>query len=160
MDSDKMQTLSDSMFAFHRLYNEKVSRRVRPVHSELLTPVELLLVSIVSEREKITMSELVERAMMSKQQATKVINQLEKKKLVCRRRLDDNRRVVWLACTRQARTLLQTVYTGMSDEMAAIFGQLDDESLESYLQAVQTMNRILQLLPVGKCECPPAEKNE
>lgn len=89
-----MQALSDSMFAFHRLYNEKVSRRMRPVHSELITPVELLLVSIVSEREKITMGELVERAMMSKQQATKVINQLEKKKLVCRRRLDDNRRVV------------------------------------------------------------------
>ena len=159
MDSDKMQALSDSMFAFHRLYNEKVSRRMRPVHSELITPVELLLVSIVSEREKITMGELVERAMMSKQQ-TKVINQLEKKKLVCRRRLDDNRRVVWLECTRQARALLQTVYTGISGEMAAIFGQLDDEALDAYLQAVRTMNRILQLLPVGKCECPPAEKNE
>lgn len=160
MDSNKIRTLSDSMFAFHRLYNEKVSRRVRPLHSELITPVELLLVSIVSERGKITMGELVERAMMSKQQATKVINQLEKKKLVCRKRLDDNRRVVWLECTRQARPLLETVYTGMSDEMAAIFGQLDEESLEAYLHAVQTMNRILELLPVGKCECLSPGKDE
>ena len=31
---------------------------------------------------------------------------------------------------------------------------------DQYLQAVRTMTRILDLLPVGKCECPPAEKNE
>ena len=98
------------------------------------------------------MSELCERAMMRKQQVTQNVNQLETKNLVVRVRTSENRRVVWLEPTEQAYEIAREVQQALVGELSRIFGQLKDDSLEESLQAMRTINRILERFPSGAAE--------
>ncbi len=93
------------------------------------------------------MSELCERAMMRKQQVTQTVNQLEDKSLVVRVRNNENRRVVWLEPTEQALEIAREVQRALVEELSRIFGQLKDDSLQESLQAMRTINHILERFP-------------
>ena len=147
--SDQNRQLSREMLTFHRLYNEKVSRRIRAVHVDALSQVEFLLLAIVLEDNGIPMSELVIRSTMKKQQVNRVVNQLEEKGMVTRQRSQQNRRMVQLVPTETAIALQKQVTEDVEGELAGLFAQLDAQTLDQYLQAIQTINDILEKFPVG-----------
>lgn len=146
------QEMGREMLRFHRLYGEKISRRFRQLHIDRLSQTEYLLLAIIVERKHLPMSELCERAMMRKQQVTQNVNQLENKNLVLRVRTSENRRVVWLEPTEQAYEIVREVQQALVGELSRIFGQLKDDSLEESLQAMRTINRILERFPSGAAE--------
>lgn len=146
------QEMGREMLRFHRLYGEKISRRFRQLHIDRLSQTEYLLLAIIVERKHLPMSELCERAMMRKQQVTQKVNQLETKNLVVRVRTSENRRVVWLEPTEQAYEVAREVQQALVGELSRIFGQLKDDSLEESLQAMRTINRILERFPSGAAE--------
>ena len=146
------QEMGREMLRFHRLYGEKISRRFRQLHIDRLSQTEYLLLAIIVERKHLPMSELCERAMMRKQQVTQKVNQLETKNLVVRVRTSENRRVVWLEPTEQAYEIAREVQQALVGELSRIFGQLKDDSLEESLQAMRTINRILERFPSGAAE--------
>ena len=146
------QEMGREMLRFHRLYGEKISRRFRQLHIDRLSQTEYLLLAIIVERKHLPMSELCERAMMRKQQVTQTVNQLENKNLVLRVRTSENRRVVWLEPTEQAYEIAREVQQALVGELSRIFGQLKDDSLEESLQAMRTINRILERFPSGAAE--------
>ena len=82
MQEEITSQLSRQMLLFHRLYSEKISRRFRALHMDATSQAEFLLMAIVTEHGEIPMSELCDRAMMLKQQVTRLVNQLEEKGLV------------------------------------------------------------------------------
>ena len=142
--------LSRQMLVFHRLYNEKISKRFRATHTATISQTEFLLMSIVIECGQIAMSDLCERAMMLKQQVTKTVNQLEEKGLVVRERGETNRRTVHVRATEAAHALQREVVAAVHEELTRIFSQLDQQTAGEYLGAIQTINRILEQFPVGK----------
>ena len=146
------QEMGREMLRFHRLYGEKISRRFRQLHIDRLSQTEYLLLAIIVERKHLPMSELCERAMMRKQQVTQNVNQLENKNLVLRVRTSENRRVVWLEPTEQAYEIAREVQQALVGELSRIFSQLKDDSLEESLQAMRTINRILERFPSGTAE--------
>ena len=146
------QEMGKEMLRFHRLYGEKISRRFRQLHIDRLSQTEYLLLAIIVERKYLPMSELCERAMMRKQQVTQTVNQLEDKSLVVRVRNSENRRVVWLEPTEQALEVAREVQRALVEELSRIFGQLKDDSLEESLQAMRTINRILERFPSGSAD--------
>lgn len=146
------QEMGREMLRFHRLYGEKISRRFRQLHIDRLSQTEYLLLAIIVERKHLPMSELCERAMMRKQQVTQNVNQLETKNLVVRVRTSENRRVVWLEPTEQAYEIAREVQRALVGELSRIFGQLKDDLLEESLQAMRTINRILERFPPGAAE--------
>ena len=146
------QEMGKELLRFHRLYGEKISRRFRQLHIDRLSQTEYLLLAIIVERKHLPMSELCERAMMRKQQVTQTVNQLEDKSLVVRVRSNENRRVVWLEPTEQAYEIVREVQQALVGELSRIFGQLKDDSLEESLQAMRTINRILERFPSGAAE--------
>lgn len=145
-----IDVLSQETRRFYRLYHEKISRRVRAVLGDALTPVQYLLLGIITEEGPISMSEIGERVTMQKQQVTSVINQLEEKGLVTRARRSENRRVVWLEVTPRARELEEEIVRQTQQAFRSLFESLTDEETEEYLQAMQTANRLLARLPGGK----------
>ncbi len=150
MQEEITSQLSRQMLLFHRLYSEKISRRFRALHMDATSQAEFLLMAIVTEHGEIPMSELCDRAMMLKQQVTRLVNQLEEKGLVQRRRSPQNRRVVIVQATDAARALQQDVIRAVHGELTQIFSQLDEPALTEYLGAIGTINRILEQFPVGK----------
>ena len=152
MEEPIAQEMAREMLRFHRLYGEKISRRFRQLHIDRLSQTEYLLLAIIVERKHLPMSELCERAMMRKQQVTQNVNQLENKNLVLRVRTSENRRVVWLEPTEQAYEIVREVQQALVGELSRIFSQLKDDSLEESLQAMRTINRILERFPSGAAE--------
>ena len=152
MEEPIAQEMGREMLRFHRLYGEKISRRFRQLHIDRLSQTEYLLLAIIVERKHLPMSELCERAMMRKQQVTQNVNQLETKNLVVRVRTSENRRVVWLEPTEQAYEIVREVQQALVGELSRIFSQLKDDSLEESLQAMRTINRILERFPSGSTD--------
>ncbi len=147
--SDRERRLSREMLIFHRLYNEKVSRRIRSVHVDALSQAEFLLLAIVMEHNGVQLSELVARSTMKKQQVNRMVNQLEEKGMVIRQRSEQNRRAVQLLPTEAALALQKQVTEDVEGELAGLFSQLDAQALDQYLQAIQTINGILKRFPSG-----------
>ena len=147
--SDRERRLSREMLIFHRLYNEKVSRRIRSVHVDALSQAEFLLLAIVLEHNGVQLSELVTRSTMKKQQVNRMVNQLEEKGMVIRQRSEQNRRAVQLLPTEAALVLQKQVTEDVEGELAGLFSQLDAQALDQYLQAIQTINGILKRFPSG-----------
>jgi len=144
-----IRELGSEMLLFRRLYGEKIAKRFRRIHVEALSEAEFLLTAIIAEHDGLSMSELCERAMMLKQQVTRLVNQLEEKGMTERRRSQTNRRMVHLHTTQAARELLEEVRAAVRREMDEALSELDEQTLQDYLQATQTINRVLQKLPVG-----------
>lgn len=148
--SDQNRRLSREMLIFHRLYNEKVSRRIRAIHVESLSQAEFLLLAIVLENGGVAMSELVTRSTMKKQQVNRMVNQLEEKGLLVRKRSESNRRTVYLIPTDAASALQHQVSGEIEAALADQFDKLNTQIAEEYLQAIQTINSILEKFPAGQ----------
>lgn len=148
--SDLNRQLSRQMLDFHRLYNEKVSRRIRSIHVDALSQAEFLLLAIVLESGGLPLSELVARSSMKKQQVNRMVNQLEEKDMLRRQRGQLNRRAVQLIPTEAATELQKQVTEEIENELAGLFGQLDPGVAGEYLQAIQTINSILEKFPAGQ----------
>lgn len=147
--SDQNRQLSREMLIFHRLYNEKISRRIRALHVGALSQAEFLLLAIVLEHGGVQMSELVTRSTMKKQQVNRMVNQLEEKGMVIRERSSLNRRTVKLLPTEAAKALQKQVSEEIENDLTVLFGQLETPVAQKYLQAIQTINGILEQFPAG-----------
>lgn len=147
--SDQNRLLSREMLSFHRLYNEKISRRIRAIHVEALSQAEFLLLAIVLEHNGVQLSELITRSNMKKQQVNRMVNQLEEKGMVVRQRSAVNRRTVQLMPTEAAAALQKQAIAEIENELAGLFGQLDEQMAQEYLCAIQTINGILAKFPAG-----------
>ena len=96
MNNDGTRELSRQMMVFHRLYNERIARRFQALKMRNLSHAETFLMCILLDQPGLALGELVNRTMMSKQQVNHLLNQLEEKGLLVRRRPPENRRVVHL----------------------------------------------------------------
>lgn len=150
MAKEITRELSREMLIFHRLYSERITRRFPSLRLKHLSQAETFLLCIISDQKKIATKDLVERSMMSKQQVTQLVNQLEEKGLVQRTRPAENRRTVVLETTELAAELQRDTLKTAEAELGTIFAQLDDQALSDYLSAIQTINRILDRFPSGK----------
>lgn len=152
MLQDGTRELSRKMLTFYRLYNERIMRRFQPHRTSSLTQAEMFLLSIIVHQEEIALSDLVRRAMMSKQQINHILNQLEEKALIRRVRPAENRRIVVLQATDAARALAGDVVADIENTLAELFSSLKDAELSEYLSAIRTINGILERFPTGKGE--------
>lgn len=152
MLQDGTRELSREMLTFYRLYNERIMRRFQPHRTSSLTQAEMFLLSIIVHQEEIALSDLVRRAMMSKQQINHILNQLEEKALIRRVRPAENRRIVVLQATDAARALAGDVVADIENTLAELFSSLKDAELSEYLSAIRTINGILERFPTGKGE--------
>ena len=128
MSSDATRELSRQMLAFHRLYNERISRRFQALKMRNLSHAETFLMCILLDRPGLALGELVNRTMMSKQQINHILNQLEEKALIERVRPAENRRIVVLRPTDAARALAADVTVDAPD--GCYVNLIDDENVE------------------------------
>ena len=150
MASEKSMELCRLVTQSYGLYSEKIARRFKSTHSDALSGLQYILLNLISDAERITAGDLAARAMIQKQQATKVLNQLEDTGLLERTRQSDNRRTVWLNVTEAGQQLLDGIHDEFAAQISAEFDRLDNASLDKYIDAVRTINDILTRFPVDK----------
>ena len=135
---------------FYRLYNEKVARQFRALHTNELSQVEYLLMAIVVSDGESPVKSLCERTMMLKQQVTKTLKHLEELGYVTRERDSQNRRAVIVHPTAKAQALQERVQRDVEADLSRIFAQLDPEAASDYLASLESINSILALFPSGR----------
>lgn len=142
--------LGKETLEFHRLYHEKISRRLRTVHIGSMPQAEFLTLCIVAQSEGMSMNELAQRSASHKQRLTVLVNRLEEKGYLRRERSSADRRVVRLFLTGQAHSLMADAQRQTEQDLARVFTQLDDSTMAEYLDALRRLNAVLNRFPATK----------
>lgn len=145
----KAAELGRETLAFHRLYHEKISRRLYAAHSEWVPQAEFLTLCIVAEKEGLSMNELTRRTASSKQRLTVLVNQLEEKGYLRRERSESDRRITRLFLTGKSRALMADAQKQTESALDEVFSQMDASIVSEYLSAIRTLNAVLDKMPSG-----------
>ncbi len=152
MNEQLTRELGRQLAVNYGLYSEKISRRIKAACSGELSEAQYLLLRIIADSQRIQAGELGARALMHKQQITRLLNQLEQRGLIVRVRLPEDRRAVWIEATDAARAKLVELHATMDDALTEVLGQLDEPSLRRYLAALTTINDILDAMPTTRSD--------
>ncbi|MGI6184600.1 MAG: MarR family winged helix-turn-helix transcriptional regulator [Candidatus Fimadaptatus sp.] len=147
MNNDTVRELCRLLAASYGLYNEKIARRFKSAHTDMLPGVQYMLLRMIADADHLTAGELAARAMMQKQQVTHALNQLEGRDLIRRVRRAEDRRVVWLEATDGARALLSEIHDELEAQLIHAFSDVDGELIARYTEAMHTIMDILERMP-------------
>ena len=81
---------------------------------------------------------------MAKQQLTKLVNDLEEKKLVTRIHDQANRRKVYISITPSGQELLSTLHQAMLDSTIQALSVYTRDELSEMSQAFETISRLME----------------
>lgn len=147
MDEARVDRLGALLFRFSWLYNEKIIRPMAGAVRDTFTPGQFFVLSMIGGQESIAMSELVSRAMMPKQQLTRLVNQLEDAGYVERLRGGTDRRLVRLRATGKAQDFLTEYVRGLLVSLTRLLGALSDEEAADFCTCLERIDTLLELAP-------------
>ncbi|MBQ3078553.1 MAG: MarR family transcriptional regulator [Clostridia bacterium] len=150
MTEELRRETMDALSRFYRLYSEKIMRPMAQAHREEFTKMEFLVMSIISESDSISTSELVLRAQMPKQQVSQVVNELEKNGMVIRTRSNLDRRVVNLSLTEHAREMFKTYADAACEQTVASLVKCGAEIEAEFAKCLTRLNDIIAMFETKK----------
>jgi DNA-binding MarR family transcriptional regulator len=117
--------------------------RATDLHSKQLvktasvTGPQLLLMQAIQRQENAIISELAREVSLSQATVTSILDRLEKRELILRRRSEEDKRKVHIQLTEQGRQLLETAPTALQHEFAQKFSALEDWEQSMILSSLQ-----------------------
>ena len=102
-----------------------------------------------TEAAPITMSEMADRLQITKQQLTRLSNDLEEKSLIMRVHDPDNRRQVYIQITKEGQALLLPVKREILADMIKTLAGLKEEELFQMDQALSTLAPLIVRFETG-----------
>lgn len=99
--------------------------------------------SLPADRPCMTMSELAENLKITKQQLTKLVNDLEEKQLVERLHDKTNRRLVNISITTEGRMLLEQLKNAMLQTTLGALSGLSDGEIQQLKQALTAITPLI-----------------
>ncbi|MCJ7710040.1 MAG: MarR family transcriptional regulator [Chloroflexi bacterium] len=116
-------------------------RHMRHWPGGALSLVHLNVLAVLDTDGPLPMRGLAETLDVSQASATGIIDRMEQRGLVERRRDDDDRRVVRVALTDAGRNLIAGMATERREHLAMMLDQLADDELEGFLLGVRALGR-------------------
>jgi DNA-binding MarR family transcriptional regulator len=116
-------------------------RHMRQWPGGALSLVHLNVLAVLDIDGPLPMSSLAETLDVSQASATGIIDRMEQRGLVERRRGDDDRRVVRVALTDEGRNLIAGLATERREHLAMMLDHLTDDELEGFLQGARALHR-------------------
>lgn|SRR5690606_3155822 len=117
--------------------------RATDLHSKQLvktasvTGPQLLLMQAIQRQENAIISELAREVSLSQATVTSILDRLEKRELILRRRSKEDKRKVHIQLTEHGRQLLETAPTALQHEFAQKFSALEDWEQSMILSSLQ-----------------------
>lgn len=117
--------------------------RATDLHSKQLvktasvTGPQLLLMQAIQRQENAIISELAREVSLSQATVTSILDRLEKRELILRRRSEEDKRKVHIQLTGHGRQLLETAPTALQHEFAQKFSALEDWEQSMILSSLQ-----------------------
>lgn len=132
-----------------------------------LTGPQLIILKEVSKLGEITIGKLAETISLSQATVTGILDRLEKRGLIARRRGETDKRQVFLQVTQPGKALLKNAPPLMQESFVEAFNQIQDWEQAMILSSLQRLVSmldakaikaapILTTEPIGKSVAPPS----
>jgi len=117
-----------------------------------LTTPQILLLQAIDKKSQASVSELAQDISLSQATVTTILDRLEGRDLVCRKRSERDKRKVFISLTASAKTLLKTAPKPLQDYFIRRFGALQDWEQTSIISALQ---RVASMMDAEKLDASP-----
>lgn len=130
--------------ALRKVIHSSDSHSRRLAKTTGLTSPQLLLLSIVNLGENLTISEISKRMSLTQATVTTIIDRLEKRSLLVRKRCELDKRKIYIELTSQSIELLKTVKSSQDDDFFHNFEALSDWERGFLVSSLQRLASIME----------------
>jgi DNA-binding MarR family transcriptional regulator len=133
--------------------------RLRALHTKELAKnydlsvPQLLCLQCLYENGKMSMSEIAENILVNVSTVTGIVDRLEQKDFLVRRRVSPDRRVITIALTEKGRSLAENSPPAVHHKIVQAVKMLSQHEREEIFQAVDSLSR---LVDAGEADQDPA----
>ena len=138
---DRATLLSELLDEFAAHSPAAAMRHMRQWPGGALSLVHVNVLAILDMDGPMPMGGLAEALDVSQASATGIVDRMEQRGLVERRRIDDDRRVVRVALTDEGRRLIAGMAAERREHLAAMLETLTDAELEGFLLGTRALHR-------------------
>lgn len=138
---DRATLLSELLEEFAAHSPAAAMRHMRQWPGGALSLVHVNVLAVLDIDGPMPMGGLAEALDVSQASATGIVDRMEQRGLVERRRIDDDRRVVRVALTDEGRRLIAGMAAERRDHLAAMLETLTDAELEGFLLGTRALHR-------------------
>jgi DNA-binding MarR family transcriptional regulator len=116
-------------------------RHMRHWPGGALSLVHLNVLAVLEDDGPLAMRGIAETLDVSQASATGIVDRMEQRGLVERRRAEDDRRVIRVALTDQGRNLVAGMATERREHLAMMLDHLTDDELRGFLAGARALHR-------------------
>ena len=138
---DRATLLSELLDEFAAHSPAAAMRHMRQWPGGALSLVHVNVLAVLDIDGPMPMGGLAEALDVSQASATGIVDRMEQRGLVERRRIDDDRRVVRVALTDEGRRLIAGMAAERREHLAAMLETLTDAELEGFLLGTRALHR-------------------
>ncbi len=138
---DRATFLSELLEEFAAHSPAAAMRHMRQWPGGALSLVHVNVLAVLDIDGPMPMGGLAEALDVSQASATGIVDRMEQRGLVERRRIDDDRRVVRVALTDEGRRLIAGMAAERRDHLSAMLETLTDAELEGFLLGTRALHR-------------------
>ena len=144
----KEKPFVSEIFRFYWLFSEKVTYPMLAAVRADFTRAEFFTLTVIASNGGLSMSELVDRTRMTKQQITRIVNRLEESGYVLRLRQKEDRRLVQLCPTKETERFMHEYGNRATAHLTRALEQLSDEERNVFDTCLTQLNDLLARLPI------------
>jgi DNA-binding MarR family transcriptional regulator len=137
---DRQQVTRELLDGFAAHSPAAAMRHMRHWPGGRLSLVHLNVMTLLDMEGALPMRGLAEALDVSQASATGIVDRMEQRGLVERRRDDDDRRIVRVALTDEGRQLVAGIATERRDHLARVLDELTDEELSGFLIGTRALH--------------------
>lgn len=147
-----MHRIEDVLVALRRVIRATDLHSRYLVKTTGLTTPQILLLQAIRDKGQVTIGELANEVNLSQATVTSILDRLEKRHLVYRKRSEQDKRKVHANLTEKATHLLKNAPVPLQDHFARQFAGLDEWEQNMIISAVQ---RVAQMMDADNIDASP-----
>ncbi|WP_081812361.1 MarR family winged helix-turn-helix transcriptional regulator [Hyphomonas chukchiensis] len=133
----------DALIALRKIQRVTEMASKRLAMTAGITPSQLSVLRLLSEAGEVSAGRLAEATQLKHATITSLVDKLEARGFISRRRCDEDRRRVWLRLLPEGQTALQTSPDPLHETFTRNFNQLPDWHQSMLISALETVTSLV-----------------
>ncbi len=151
--NEKNEQYSRELLICLRKINQAIDLHSKRLQKTVgITSPQLVILQELAQFTSLSVSELSRQVSLSQGTVTEILNRLEKKNLISKRKSDQDKRRSLTSITDEGRKILQDAPSPLQEKFIESFYALDDWE---QLMILSSINRIVSLMSAEKIEASP-----
>ncbi len=147
-----MNSIDEVLVALRRVIRATDLHSKRLAKTTGLTAPQILLMQTIRDKGEVTIGELASGMSLSQATVTTILDRLEKRELVFRKRSSEDKRKVHAYLTERAVDMLKEAPTPLQDQFVRLFGDLQEWEKTMIISSLQ---RVAQMMDANHIDASP-----